>query len=162
VSTCTGTKSQRESREGGGIESPPLTRSSVRTRVARRDWWASLIVVSVRRTLDCCRTHAAKASGPRESKIDFAVSGVSIRGGIWGAGAFIGQVAGASPRYLQSSGRMDRMTGIPGVVSVHGGLRNELDNFARDCRSRLGNFFLGVVSHSLQGRVNARRSLLLG
>jgi hypothetical protein len=42
----------------------PFTRSSVRTRVAKRDWWASRMVVSVRRTRVCCRAQEAKASGP--------------------------------------------------------------------------------------------------
>lgn len=39
-------------------------RSCVLTRVANRDWWASLKVVSISRRPWCCRIARAKPSGP--------------------------------------------------------------------------------------------------
>ena len=62
-----------------------LSKSCVLTRVARRDWWASLKVVSVKRVL-CflLRTAFAKASGPSASRTDRRPSGGLIPAGISG------------------------------------------------------------------------------
>ncbi len=50
------------------VSRAPATRSMVRSRVARIDWWASRRVVSVTRTGPAARSSAANFSGPTSSR----------------------------------------------------------------------------------------------
>ena len=57
------------------VAAAPLHISRVRTRVARRLWWASRMVVSVRRSFFCPRTQSRTASGPLASRSCLSPSG---------------------------------------------------------------------------------------
>ena len=71
--------------------------SWVRTRVARRDWWASRKVVSVKRARFCLRVHSANFSGPSLSNCCRVPAGGSMRRSTPGSGAEARREGGRYP-----------------------------------------------------------------
>ncbi|CUP69669.1 Uncharacterised protein [Flavonifractor plautii] len=59
---------EKQSLRISAVPSAALSMSRVRTRVERRDWWASRMVVSVMSSFFCPSTQSRTASGPFSSK----------------------------------------------------------------------------------------------